>query len=458
MTSQKIPCQYCETCSRPACSVRSVPSPSPSPIPNPSPIPIVTPVTPIVTPVTPTPIVPVPSPSGTKTSLASWFTQDLWDKIFPYADLSAVYCPTDKKPFWTRDDFIAAVDWMDKLPDSKFHGFGTSADLLTNKYEVAAFLGNYFQETADPSITAPYPWLFPKADPISGPEGGPAGGGLSVVEGLAPLVAPHKKGTSPPFTGPLSVTLTNLRPTVRKTIGLRDDDVISCIVQDYAGANQPQFGLGFGTGAGAVISEHYVSVSDDGTLWGDKPKPTKDIIRSKKDLVISTTDRSYACRGTYCGYGGRGAIQLSYSYGYSDCSLDLFGDYRLCKYPNLIITTDRDTWNGLPIVFGFPGPNEGGKNRLPADISSSTPPARLMAWITSLWFWMIPRSGRPVSCHYCMLNYKTHSITGVNLIVNNQSGLVEGTWAAKKIVYYKRICNIFGIPWEGTIANPPAIK
>ena len=443
----EIPCQFCKICTKTiptACIQRTT----------------VTPVTPIV-PVVPVPkpvVPPVPTPVVGKTSVGSWFTQDLWDKIFPYADLSAVYCPTDQKPFWTRDDFIAAIDWMNKLPDSKFHGFGTSGDLLTNKYEVAAFLGNFQQETADPSITAPYPWLYPKADPISGPEAGPAGGGLCVVEGLAPLVVSHKKGTPPPWTGPLVHTMRIFRPTVKKTLGLRDDDTLSCVIQSFSSVSQPNFGLGAGTGSGAVFQPGLAAVSDDGTLYGDEPRSTRDKIKSVKELVLSTTDRKYACLGTYCQYGGRGAIQISYNYNMSDCSIDLFNDYRLIKYPNLIITSDRDTWNGEPKVFGFPGPNEGGRNKLPSEITNTTPPARLMAWTTCFWFWMIPRSGRSVSCHHCMLNYKTHSITGVNLIVNNQSGLIEGTWAAKKIVYYKRICNIFGIPWEGTIANPPAIK
>ncbi len=445
----RIPCEFCETCSRPACSKKTEPVPSPNPVPVPVPTPAPKPV-PVVIP-TPSPT-PVPAPSG-KIPVKSWFTQEHWDKIFPYADLSAVYCPTDKKPFWTYQDFIASIEWMDNVPDARFHGFGTSADILTNKLEVAAFLGNYQQETADPSITAPYPWLYPKAGEIQGPEKGPAGGGLCVIEGLAPLVVAHKKGTSSPFTGTLMTTMTTFRDTVKKTIGLRDDDVISCVIKDYNSVYQPNFGLGIGTGTGAVFQPGLVAVSDDATLYGDQPRSTKDIIKPVKELVRSTSDRKFACLGTYCGYGGRGAIQLSYNFNYSDCSIDLFKDYRLVKYPNLLVTTDRDTWNGVPSVFGFPGTNEGGKNKLPDDISATTPPARILAWTTCFWFWMIPRSGRSISCHQCMLPpYK--NITMTNLIVNNQTGLVPGTWAEKKLLYYKRICDILGISWEGTIYEP----
>jgi hypothetical protein len=345
---------------------------------------------------------------------------------------------------------------MNNHPDSKFHGFGTDGkNQEINAIEVAAFMANLHQEVGDPSITAPYPWLTPPADKQTGPEAGPAGGCLSVVEGLAPIVVPHKKGTNPPFRGVL-VSTSAMRGTPRKIIGLRDDDVLSCIIQDFKNANQGNFGLGVGTGSGAIMGKGFAAVSDDGTLYGDT-EMCKDPLKPAKELIPSTTDRRFACKGTYCQYSGRGAIQLSYNYNYSDCSLDLFKDFRLIRYPNLIITTDRDTWNGLPEIFGFPGVNEGGKNKLPADIAGTTPSARILAFATCIWFWMIPRSGRRISCHECMLSPETYGITSVNLIVNNQSGLKEGTWAAKKLEYYKRICAIMKLNLAGTIVSPPGL-
>ena len=151
------------------------------------------------------------------------------------------------------------------------------------------------------------------------------------------------------------------------------------------------------------------------------------------------------------------STQLSYSYNYSECSLDLTADYRLVRYPNLLITTDRDEFCGIPAVFGFPGPNPDGKNKLPADIASTTPSARILGWSTSIWFWMTLRSGRPVSCHDSMMQPKKYGITAVNLIVNNQAG-EPGTWAAKKLEYYRRILAILGLPEDGTIVFPPGIK
>jgi len=320
--------------------------------------------------------------------------------------------------------------------------------------EIAAFLANMHQETGDPSLTAPYPWLYPAADPQTGPQVGPAGGALSVIEGVAPQVIVHARGTPCPVKGILSVTLNNMRPKCRSVLGLRTDDVMSCVVTDLSNAYQPNFGLGAGTGAGVVFQPGLVGVSDDGTLYGDSSRSTTDIVASTKNLVASKTDRRYACLGTYCGYSGRNAIQLSYNFWYSDCSIDLFGDYRLARYPNLLITADRDTWNDFPGTFGFVGPNPGGKNVLPSNISSTTPPAQIIGWASALWFWMGPRSGRPISCHEAMMQPKVNGITAVNLIVNNQTGLEAGSWAANKVLYYKRICNILGVDWTGTIVKP----
>ena len=464
MSTGKKPCDFCMTCNRVACVKRTltpapVVTPTPAPV-TPTPAPVVTPTpAPVVTP-TPAPIVtPTPAPVTVKTKVADWLTQDLWDTIFPYADCSAVYCPIDKKPFYTRDYFLQAIDWMDNHSNVKFHGFGSSSsDMNINRLEVAAFFAGASQETGDPSLTAPYPWLYPAADPQTGPQTGPCGGLVAVVEGLAPQVLSHTKGTAPPVKGVLSVTLDNMRPKCRQVLGLRDNDVLSCVITSTDTVYQPNFGLGPGTGSGVVFQPGLAGVSDDGTLYGDEPASSTDTVIPTSQLVPSKTDRKYACLGAYCGYGGRNLQQLSYSFSYSWCSIDLFGDYRLVRYPNLLITSDRNTWNGLPAVFGFPGPNEGGKNQLPANIAQTTPPAQVLGCVSSLWFWMTLRSGRPISCHDSMLQPMKYGITAVNLIVNNQSGLEAGSWAAQKITYYKRICNLMGISYNGTIVDPPGIK
>lgn len=364
-------------------------------------------------------------------------TEEEWVKIFPYAKASSVWTH-DGEPFWTYSDFMKSIDYINSHETLK--GFCNSGDYLTDRLEMASFLGNVHQETGDPSIEVPYPWSYPKNFPQGGATDGPAGGALSIMEGVSPQIS-----LGPPGVGELtsSNTLSDLEKDIIKT----NEETIGSSINSLAGLNQSGFGLGTGTGGGAVFQEGLFSVADDGTLWGNSilPKP-------------STTDRHYACLGPFCQYGGRGAIQLSYNYNYSWCSKDLFGDYRLVQYPNLITTTDRVNFNGKPFYFGFPGRNAGGENRLPKEIEDTTPPARQLAFITCLWFWMTNRSGRDISCNYSMKNWKTHGITACNLIINNQSGGEKGSWASKKIDYYRRICKIFKIPKdivEQSIVLPP---
>lgn len=322
---------------------------------------------------------------------------------------------------------MESIDYINN--HDKLKGFCNSGDYLTDRLELASFLGNFHQETGDPSISSPYPWSYPKNLPLGDDTDGPAGGALSIMEGVAPVMVLGDGKV--PYILKSANKLTKQEQDIIKT----NETVIRGYVSSLDSVNQPGFGLGSGTGGGAVFQDGLFAVSDDGTLWGNDilPKP-------------SIADRKYACLGPYCQYGGRGAIQLSYNYNYTECSRDLFDDMRLVKYPNLIVTTDRKRFNGKPYIFGFPGPNPKGNNRLPKDIEDTTPPARQLAVITCLWFWMTDRSGRDISCNYSMRNWKTHGITACNLIVNNQSGESPGSWASKKIDYYKRICKIFKIP------------
>ncbi|KAI9023917.1 hypothetical protein DFJ74DRAFT_666607 [Hyaloraphidium curvatum] len=163
----------------------------------------------------------------------------------------------------------------------------------------------------------------------------------------------------------------------------------------------------------------------------------------------------------YCQYGGRGVQQLSYNFNYAPCSLELFGDYRLVRYPNLIITVDRKSFMGQPGTFGFPGPNPGGNNQIPANIASTTPPARQMAWITSLWFYMRATSSRSITCHQAMMDPFRYGITAANVVVNSQSGCESNSWASAKNAYYRRVCGILGVDAgviERTIVCPAAIQ
>ena len=361
-------------------------------------------------------------------------SQEQWETIFPYSKLSAVFTH-DNRPFWTLEDFLESVNFINNM---KFKGFLQSDDTLTNTLELASFLANFHQETGDPSLQAPVPWLQ-KTSGLN--HEGPAGGALAILEGVVPSIFFGE------YTGPKAeLQSTQKLSSLEKKILGTDEDTITGVILNLKPVDQPQFGLGQGTGGGVVFQDGLYAVSDDGTLY------TNDILPKP-----SISDRRHACLGPYCQYGGRGAIQLSYNYNYTECSKDLFGDLRLVRYPNLIITTDRESFNGKPYFFGFPGPNPGGNNKLSQDILTSTPPARQMAWIVCLWFWMTNRSGRKISCHDCMTMYTTHGITGCNMIINNQSG--EGnTWATKKLEYYRRICKIFGISKdivEKSIILPP---
>jgi hypothetical protein len=403
--------------------------------------------------VPPTPLkpVPAPAPAPARRGLRSWFTQDLWDTILPYADLSAVWCPSDKKPMYTYDAFMDAVDWMNNHVNKEFHGFGASGDDFVNKHEVAAYLANMAQETGDPSLTAPFPWSWPKVQPTGAVYEGSCGGGICLIEGIAPVVAVHEKGTPPPYTGQMVHTINDMRPVPKKVLGLRDNEAISIVIQDLSRGNLPQYGL---ASPGVAFQPGLCCVSQTGILYGDEPRSEKDVVIPSKELVRASNDPKYTCKETFCSFMGRTISQLSYSFNYNDCSIDLFGDYRLVRFPNLLVTIDRHRWNGFPKTFGFPGPRLDGSNPPPRDVDVTTPNARILGHVATLWFWMTPRSGRKISCHGCMLQPTKYGITSVNCVVNSQSGLIPGTWAADKISYYRRICLIMGIDCSKTIVSP----
>jgi hypothetical protein len=384
--------------------------------------------------------------------LTSWFTQDLWETIFPYSKASAVFTH-DNEPFWTYTDFIQSIIWMNNHPDPKYHGFGTAnSNNEINKYEIAAFLGNGHQETGEPSIEAPFNWYWPKLEKRGEVWEGFAGGLLGILEGA---VAEIYFGDTPPFTGQLVSKPLKLSPIEKRVLGVKED-TIGGIIRNLEPLNQKQFGL---PNSGVVFQDGLVGVSHDGTLYGDKPINTivGDVLPSNNVIRGDLNNPKYNNLSPVSQYGGRGMIMLSYNYNYSECSISLFGDYRLVKYPNLIITTDRNNFNNLPFYFGFPGPNINGNNPLPEWIKNSTPSARQLAYITCLWFWMDNnRSGRKISCHECMQEPERIGITGTNLIINNQDGLTAGTWAANKNEYYRRICKIFNLQnFERTIVRPP---
>jgi hypothetical protein len=413
-------------------------------------------------------------------NISQYISENQFQTIFPYAKASAAFTH-DSQSFWRYSDFISAIKWMNSHPNKVYNNFGTDSDNdSVNLLEISAFLGNFHQETGDPSIEAPYPWSWPKvykngeywegfaggalaimegciAQPILGDASGISGdasgisGDASGISGDASGISGDDSGVAQLKTSTLTLSFTE------KSVIKTPENTITGIVSNLITLNQPQFGLGTGTGNGVVFQAGLIGVSDDGTLWGDSP------INNNVGEVLptslykqSTTDRKYAALGPYSQYGGRGAIQLSYNYNYTECSIALFNDYRLVKYPNLITTTDRKFFLNKPYYFGFPGPNPDGNNQLPEFLLNTTPPARIMAWLVCFWFWMdVSRSGRVISCHQAMLQPYTIGITTVNAIINNQSGLIKGSWAYNKNLYFIRVCKILGVNSENTLVNPP---
>jgi hypothetical protein len=389
----------------------------------------------------------MPRCSVVPVDITSWFTPELFTKIFPYSCASTVFTH-DNKPFWDYTSLIQSIKWMNS---TKFHGFCQGK---YPKLELAAFLANTCQETGDPSLTLPYPWLQTKVT-RTGEEysNGSAGGATALFEGSPSIISPHSRDTPSPYNGDINIFELPLTELERYQIGLGKNEVMSASILSLISANQS----GFGLGTGNPSLDGYCAVSDDGTLYGNNCKGN-DIVKSTSELKLSTTDRRYSSLGFYTQYGGRGSIQLSYNYNYCDCSLDLFNDYRLARYPNLLITTDRKNFLGKSNYFGFPGKDLNGNNQLPLEISNTTPPARLLGWISGIWFWVTLRSARKISCHECMNEPYSIGITGTNLIVNNQSGCTPGTWASDKLKFYTRICKILGIDYTGTILCPASIK
>jgi hypothetical protein len=220
--------------------------------------------------------------------------------------------------------------------------------------------------------------------------------------------------------------------------------------------NPPSFAP---TDGGCVMQGGYTCVSSDGTIYGDSNYVDKQTSPYKNLFPVKTLpttckngDASCSCidNDLTCEYVGRGPTQLTGNINYHACSIALFGDLRLVRYPNLLNTVDRSNYqnNGSNYysdsqkqnIFGFPG-----GNIIPNEIINSTPDARVLIWATNLWFWMDTcRSGKSISCHQCMLDPNTFGISAVGCIVNANSACGE-TQSYKKYLYYKSICSILGV-------------
>jgi len=422
--------------------------------------------------------------------VVNFFTSDLFDLVFPYAGTSAVIT-FDDQPFFTYYDFIQALDVIYTNPQyTSLSGFGLtgpSNSLTINKYEIAAFLANVSVETGDPALQLP----FMTSGPIPGLT--LAGGLTSSIEGFPVAAYPASQSyipsyvNAPMFSSPPQLsfynnydsTSSNQPPPVIPIYGTSAAPVVpATIYQNAIFTLYDNAGAGFGSDQQVMAA-----VADDSTLWyqpqvlgtdnnafpyetftngapvGPNPRGTiGPYPYSNNSAYLS--NRSYVGMGPYCSYGGKGVIQLTANYNYVLPSLALFNDLRLIQYPNLLVTTDRVNFNSstkfqfLPsntpvsYVFGFPGPNTNGNNVPPLDILNTTPPARQLSWLTSLYFWMIIESGLGMTAHQAMLDPTTWGITKANYIVNTPGGSgCPGSLpaAVEKIEYYKQLCALFGI-------------
>lgn len=421
------------------------------------------------------------------------FTESMWNNIFPYTVVSSLWT-TDNTPYWNYNSLMDAIDFLDNHSNPKFNGFASSnSNPLINKLELCAFLANMQQEVGEPTLIVPsdfnlcnsnelcqenswcdtnhpcstdcnqvcnmktqwtgeckcspgYEW---NSDVKKCTEGGKipddktvcnnnnlcngsAGGGIQLIEGaLITNIIVSEKGK---YSFPESLNVKNCK--------------IDATIPNLKDANQPGFGLG-SSSISLSTGVNLAAVSSDGTLYTstidystftksnfwDSPWNTQ----HNHDTECKNDKTSAKCNcldgDIFCQYGGRGAIQLSYYFNYSPCSLELFGDFRLIIWPNLIIGTN----NGGTVID------------IPEDVLKDTPDPKILGWLTCFWFWMTNRSKYPFSSHDSM--QKGYGITCVNSIVNGQSGCTEGTWAYEKNKYFKRICHAFKISENDIINN-----
>ena len=418
------------------------------------------------------------------------FTESMWNSIFPYSVVSSVWTK-DNTPYWNYNNLIDAIDFLENHHNPKFKGFASSSsDLLINKIELCAFLANMQQEVGEPALIVPSnfnlcnstnscmkeAWCNDSDSPCSAdcnqtckmstayggkcecnsgyewndaakkctkggikPDdtivcnknklcNGSAGGAIQLLEGALVSGITILTSATPPssehiYSFPDSLNINDCKITAKSPV--------------ISKGNQSSFGL---PNSGAIVGPNAASISSDGTLYigiTDYSTITKSRFwnsswnkqHNYNECSNDKTSKKCVCLSDdiFCQYGGRGAIQLSYNYNYTQCSLDLFGDFRLVVWPNLII--------GIH--------NGGTAIEIPDEVLKDTPDSKTLGWLTCFWFWMTNNSGYLFSCHDAI--QKGYGITCANLIINNQSGCDIGTWASYKNEYFKRICTAFDI-------------
>ena len=411
------------------------------------------------------------------TKLTQWFTPEKFDNLMPYSGISAIYAD-DGQPFYTHEAFMSAIDIMNNHENKDYHGFGTSGSDEQNKLELAAFFANIAEEIGTGAITYANCGDTPTNLPAAVIPGA-LGGGVATIEGALPAFdqqsgsagcaspsIPIKNTTgATKITGCDTLCVTgagytplearSLNPSPTSTNLNSGGCVFNAILDEKTGL---PINSGF---------SNYACVSSSGQLWQGNPSSVQALITNSKtkhlfDDIKTATYKSLTecaaddptCRcmtwDYACQYPGRGPTQLTGNVNYTDCSLGLFNDIRLVKWPNLMTATNRESEPANTYIdmcskttkpsekckslFTFPG-----AIKLPQEIIDDTPPARVLTWLSTLYFWMDKnRSQASISCHDAVLD-PTLGFSCATDIINGNGCL------AAKLDYYPGICAVIGV-------------
>lgn len=417
--------------------------------------------------------------------VSDWFLKELFDQFTPYAGISSIYAD-DGEPFYTFEDFMEAISIMDTYP-RPYKGFASSGTLEQNKREMAAFFANAAEEIGTGS---PAPAKCPPPPPMQSRRNrynsSRHNSRLDNTSGSLGSCVVITEGSKPDFYGSneeaCGANQQQVKNTAAGKINMGCDDFclsgVDFVPNPARMLNPPTL-----TDGGCLFNiqknakgepidsgqSSYACVSSSGKLWTGNPSDVASLITNPatKDLFTvntATKESLDACAANdkdcrclqddfACQYIGRGATQLTGNINYTDCSLMLYKDLRLVKWPNLLITTDRTgatrennvymkqcimgghTQEQCNSMFAFPGGD------LPPVILETTHSARVLAWLTSLFFWMdTARSGKTLSCHQAMLNDDLGFSCAA--IIINGNGCTKDQ---PKLLYYPILCDILKV-------------
>jgi chitinase len=120
--------------------------------------------------------------------------------------------------------------------------------------------------------------------------------------------------------------------------------------------------------------------------------------------MVPTCKTSYGSAPNGVSYHGRGPIQLTHTYNYTDAANEL----------------------GIPSILSNP-------EVVATDAT--------IAWSTGFWFWMTDQSGKGV----CHAQYDSGLGATINIINGIECGGGNAGAVANRIKHYKRFCQMLGV-------------